>query len=185
MQKHLASVQGVVVHPYLNLIGHRFSIRLAVADYRKATIEAVELFARLDLLKTEVAPAEMGSQRHRRERVPEQGWNSNGSQEQHRWPYPTSLPLVLVQIRPCRIEALKASHYFYLAECSDGSLYAGTCMDVDEREAIHNASNGAKYTRSRLPVKIVYTEKFRTLSDARKREVEVKRWTRDRKQGLL
>ena len=79
---------------------------------------------------------------------------------------------------------MTASHYFYLAECSDGSLYAGTCMDVQVRESTHNAGKGAKYTRSRLPVKIVYTEKFRTLSDARKREAEVKRWTRGRKENL-
>ena len=80
---------------------------------------------------------------------------------------------------------MNASHYFYLAECSDGSLYAGTCMNVQERESIHNAGKGAKYTLSRLPVKIVYTEKFRSLSDARKREAEVKQWTRERKEELI
>lgn len=76
-------------------------------------------------------------------------------------------------------------HFFYLARCSDDSLYSGTCIDVKEREAKHNDGTGAKYTRSRRPVKIVYTERFRTLSKARKREAEVKRWKRARKEALL
>jgi len=75
-------------------------------------------------------------------------------------------------------------HFFYLARCSDGSLYAGTCIDPEGREAKHNDGTGAKYTRSRRPVKIIYTEKFRTLSKARKREAEVKRWSRERKEVL-
>ena len=77
------------------------------------------------------------------------------------------------------------THYFYLARCSDGSLYAGTCLNLSEREAKHNDGTGAKYTRSRRPVKIVYYEEFPTLSEARKREAEVKRWTRDEKERLI
>ena len=76
-------------------------------------------------------------------------------------------------------------HFFYLARCSDRSLYSGTCIDVQSREDRHNAGKGAKYTRSRRRVRIVYTEKFGTLSDARKREAEVKRWTRERKEELI
>ena len=76
-------------------------------------------------------------------------------------------------------------HYFYLARCADGSLYVGTCIDLEEREAIHNAGKGAKYTRGRVPVSFVYHEEFATLSDARKREAEVKKWTRQQKEKLL
>lgn len=75
-------------------------------------------------------------------------------------------------------------HYVYLARCCDGSLYAGTCLNLSEREAKHNNGTGARYTRSRRPVKIVYSERFKTLSDARKREAEVKRMTKEEKETL-
>ena len=76
-------------------------------------------------------------------------------------------------------------HFVYLARCADGSLYAGTCIDVAEREATHNAGKGSKYTRARLPLKIVYTEEYGTLSEARKREAAVKKLSRDQKEELL
>ena len=76
-------------------------------------------------------------------------------------------------------------HYFYPARCADGSLYAGTCIDVKAREARHNDGSGAKYTRSRRPVKIVYVEEFELLRDARRREMEVKGWGKGEKEGLL
>lgn len=78
-----------------------------------------------------------------------------------------------------------AWHYFYLARCSDGSLYAGTCVDVKAREAKHNDGKGAKYTRSRRPVVMVYIERKRTLSNARKREAAVKKLTREQKEALV
>ncbi|PIQ76061.1 hypothetical protein COU78_03325 [Candidatus Peregrinibacteria bacterium CG10_big_fil_rev_8_21_14_0_10_49_24] len=76
-------------------------------------------------------------------------------------------------------------HYFYLARCSDNSLYAGTCMDIQDREAKHNDGTGAKYTRSRGPVHIIYNEEFATLSQARKREAEIKKWSRQQKEELI
>ncbi|NOS68182.1 MAG: GIY-YIG nuclease family protein [Candidatus Peribacteraceae bacterium] len=75
-------------------------------------------------------------------------------------------------------------HFFYLARCRDGSLYAGTCLDLKAREAKHNDGTGAKYTRSRSPVKIVYHEKFKTLGQARRREAEIKKWTKSKKEEL-
>ena len=75
-------------------------------------------------------------------------------------------------------------HYFYLARCADGSLYAGTCNDLAARESRHNSGRGAKYTRSRRPIVIIYHEEFETLSEARKREAEVKRWKKERKEEL-
>ena len=77
-----------------------------------------------------------------------------------------------------------SKHFFYLARCSDGSLYAGTCIDLAEREQTHNAGKGAKYTRSRLPVQFVYSEAFDSLSAARRREAEVKRWPKAKKERL-
>ena len=76
-------------------------------------------------------------------------------------------------------------HYFYLARCRDGSLYAGTCINVAAREARHNDGTGAKYTRSRRPVRIVYSETFNTLRQARKREAQVKRWRKGEKERLV
>ncbi len=76
-------------------------------------------------------------------------------------------------------------HYFYLARCSDDSLYAGTCVDLSAREGKHNEGRGAKYTRSRLPIRFIYHETFRTLSAARKREAAVKKLTKEAKEELL
>ncbi len=76
-------------------------------------------------------------------------------------------------------------HFFYLARCSDGSLYAGTCADLKDREKKHNDGSGSKYTRSRLPIVFVYHERHVSLSDARKREAEVKTWTKKRKEAFV
>ncbi len=76
-------------------------------------------------------------------------------------------------------------HYFYLARCSDNSLYSGTCIDVIAREKKHNEGKGAKYTRSRLPIEMIYHEEFGTLTEARKREAEVKSWSKVQKEGLV
>lgn len=77
------------------------------------------------------------------------------------------------------------SYFFYLARCVDGSLYAGTCLDLAAREKKHNEGTGAKYTRSRRPVTIVYRETCATLSEARKREAEIKRWKKTAKEALV
>ncbi len=76
-------------------------------------------------------------------------------------------------------------YYFYLARCSDGSLYAGTCIDISAREAKHNNGKGAKYTRSRLPINIIYSEECNTKSEALKREAHVKTWTKKAKEEFL
>lgn len=76
-------------------------------------------------------------------------------------------------------------YYFYLARCSDDSLYAGICKDLKEREAKHNDGSGAKYTRSRLPIRFVHTEKYATKSEAMKREAEVKKWKKEEKEKLV
>ena len=75
-------------------------------------------------------------------------------------------------------------HYFYLARCKDDSLYSGTCINLEQREATHNAGKGAKYTRANGPVKFVYHETFETLSEARKREAEVKKMSKTEKETL-
>lgn len=63
-------------------------------------------------------------------------------------------------------------------ECSDKTLYCGFTDDIERRLAVHNSGKGAKYTRSRLPVKVVYFEEYDVKTDALKREYEIKRLPR-------
>lgn len=89
-----------------------------------------------------------------------------------------------MQTRETRF-ALGVPHFFYLARCADDSLYAGTCLDLHKRLAKHNDGTGAKYTRSRRPVTLVYHEEHPTLSAVRKREAAVKRMPRAQKEALI
>ncbi len=73
----------------------------------------------------------------------------------------------------------------YLVRCRDGSLYTGITTDLDRRLAAHNAGTASRYTRSRLPVKLVHQEPGFTRSTALKREAEIKRLPRTRKLALL
>ena len=76
-------------------------------------------------------------------------------------------------------------YYTYLARCSDNSLYTGYCVNLDARENKHNKGEGAKYTRSRRPIKIVYFEKYQTKSEALKREIQIKSWTKTEKENVI
>ena len=69
-------------------------------------------------------------------------------------------------------------YYTYIAKCADNSLYCGYTDNIENRERMHNLGKGAKYTRSRLPLKIVYYEEFETKSEALKREYAIKKLTR-------
>ena len=69
--------------------------------------------------------------------------------------------------------------------CADGTLYTGYTDDIARREVVHNSGRGAKYTRSRLPVKMVYHESFATRSEAMKRECAIKRLSREQKLKLI
>ena len=76
-------------------------------------------------------------------------------------------------------------YYFHLLRCSDDSLYAGICIDLEQRVETHQNGKGAKYTRSRLPVTLVYDEQYCSKGEALRREVEVKKWTKERKERLV
>lgn len=75
--------------------------------------------------------------------------------------------------------------FVYILECADNSLYTGITTDCDRRLAQHNLGTGAKYTRARLPVKLVYQETSEDRSAASKREAAIKRLTRQQKKALL
>jgi putative endonuclease len=74
--------------------------------------------------------------------------------------------------------------YCYLVRCRDDSLYVGITTDLNRREEEHNEGRGARYTRSRRPVTLVWWEQFGTKSAALKREAEVKKWRKSRKEML-
>ena len=77
------------------------------------------------------------------------------------------------------------SHFCYIVECADGTYYTGWAIDPERRVAIHNKGRGAKYTKMRLPVQLVYVEEQPDLSTALKREIAIKTMTRARKRKLI
>ncbi len=77
------------------------------------------------------------------------------------------------------------SCFCYILKCSDGTLYTGWTVDVDRRVAQHNAGKGARYTKTRLPVKLVYVEEQPDKSTALKRERAIKALSRKKKLELF
>ena len=77
-------------------------------------------------------------------------------------------------------------YHLYILECADGTLYTGITVDVKRRVGEHNSSKrGAKYTRARRPVKLVYSKKFRNRSTASKAEARIKKLSRTEKLEML
>lgn len=76
--------------------------------------------------------------------------------------------------------------YTYILQCSDGTLYTGSTTDLDRRVHEHNHSKvGAKYTKTRRPVELIYSEEFETLREAMVREAQIKKLSRGEKDKLL
>ena len=73
----------------------------------------------------------------------------------------------------------------YILRCGDGTLYTGITTDVEKRLEAHRSGKGAKYTRGRGPLEIVYREDCGDHSAALKREIEIKRLTREEKEKLI
>jgi putative endonuclease len=79
-------------------------------------------------------------------------------------------------------------HFVYILKCSDGTLYTGYARDIKKRLSEHNGKStieGAKYTRSRRPVKLLYQEVLASRSDAQQREYAIKQLSRPQKQQLI
>jgi putative endonuclease len=81
----------------------------------------------------------------------------------------------------------KTKHYIYILKCRDGSFYTGYAVNVSRRVEEHNGQGkaGARYTRARRPVELVYTEIYKTRSDAQKREAQIKKLSRKEKEILI
>jgi putative endonuclease len=73
----------------------------------------------------------------------------------------------------------------YLLRCADDTLYCGITNDLEKRIAVHNAGEGAKYTRGRLPVSVVYHETCADKSAALKRELQIKKMSRSAKEDMM
>ena len=76
-------------------------------------------------------------------------------------------------------------HYAYIVECADGSYYCGYTNNLEKRISTHNSGKGAKYTRSRLPVTLVYHEEFDSKEEAMSREWHLKQLSHDQKKKLI
>ncbi|MGI5827676.1 MAG: GIY-YIG nuclease family protein [Patescibacteria group bacterium] len=77
------------------------------------------------------------------------------------------------------------SYFVYIVECCDGTYYVGLSNNVERRVKEHNGSaKGARYTKTRRPVTLKYTETYETFAQAIKREIEIKKWPRKRKARL-
>lgn len=78
-----------------------------------------------------------------------------------------------------------STHYVYVLECADETLYTGYTTDVERRVNEHDSGAGAKYTRGRTPVELVHTEQYETKSAAMSREYEIKQLSRGEKEQLI
>ena len=76
-------------------------------------------------------------------------------------------------------------NYTYILKCKDGNLYTGWTNDLEQRVAAHNTGKGAKYTKARRPVELVYFEEFETKEQAMKREYAIKQMARKDKLELV
>lgn len=76
-------------------------------------------------------------------------------------------------------------NYTYIVKCSDGSLYTGWTNNLEKRIQAHNEGKGAKYTKTRLPVELVYFEEFETKEEAMSREWHIKKLSRAQKEKLI
>lgn len=76
-------------------------------------------------------------------------------------------------------------NYTYILKCHDGTLYTGWTNDIEKRIKAHNEGRGAKYTKCRRPVELVYYEEFETKEEAMKREYAIKHLRRKEKEKLI
>ena len=76
-------------------------------------------------------------------------------------------------------------NYTYIVQCKDGSLYTGWTNNLEKRIKAHNEGKGAKYTKARRPVKLIYYEEFSSKEEAMRREYEIKHMSRKEKETII
>lgn len=80
---------------------------------------------------------------------------------------------------------IKEQNYTYVVQCSDGTYYTGWTNNLKKRIDTHNRGKGAKYTRNRIPVQLVYFEIFETRGEAMSREYRIKKMSRKEKEEMI
>ena len=75
--------------------------------------------------------------------------------------------------------------YTYMLKCSDGTFYTGSTWNLEKRVWDHQSGKGAKYTKSRLPVTLVYCEEYKHIGEAYQREKQIQGWSHRKKQALI
>jgi putative endonuclease len=80
---------------------------------------------------------------------------------------------------------VKIKYYFYILQCKDTTLYCGSTNNLEKREKTHNAGKGSVYVKTHGGGRIVYSETYSSVGDAMRREIEVKKWSRIKKLGLV
>ena len=79
----------------------------------------------------------------------------------------------------------KQDYWVYIIRCADGSYYIGSTGDLEKRLRAHEEGRAATYTARRRPLKLAYSEKHENMEAARRRELQIKRWTRKKKEALI
>ena len=80
---------------------------------------------------------------------------------------------------------MRRKGYMYILECADGSYYTGSTIDIERRLCEHQNGVGAKHTKNRLPVKLIYFEEFERIENAFYREKQIQGWSRKKKESLI
>ena len=75
--------------------------------------------------------------------------------------------------------------FVYILKCADGTYYVGSTLDLQGRIDAHNAGRGPRFTSCRRPVRLAHYESFVAMADARKREIQLKKWSRAKKEALI
>ena len=75
--------------------------------------------------------------------------------------------------------------YLYILECTDGSYYTGSTIDLQKRINEHHNGQGANHTKKRLPIKLVYVEEYLNIATAFEREKQIQGWSRAKKEALI
>lgn len=92
---------------------------------------------------------------------------------------------VVEPVETTLLKANKMKGFVYILECSDGTYYTGSTVDLMSRITEHQNGNGANHTKKRLPVKLVYFEVYNRIDEAFKREEQIQGWSRKKKEALI
>jgi len=88
-------------------------------------------------------------------------------------------------VRGAQMGATESGFFGYILRCAEGTYYVGSTTDVPARVEAHNAGRGPRFTGCRRPVTLVHSEAMPTMDQARRREMQIKKWSRAKKEALI